>query len=50
MFENKITQARLAAKIGVGQSNICDVLSGKRKSVVSFLKGVYKVLKIDAVF
>lgn len=50
MFENKITQAKLAAKIGVGQSKISEILSGKRKPDVSFLKGVYQVLKIDAVF
>jgi antitoxin component HigA of HigAB toxin-antitoxin module len=50
MFENKMTQSKLAAEIGVGQSKISEILSGKRKPDVIFLKGVYKVLKIDADF
>lgn len=50
MFENKITQVKLAAEIGVGQSKVSEILSGKRKPDVSFLKGVYKILRIDADF
>lgn len=50
MFENKMTQAKLAKEIGIGQSKVSEILAGKRKPDVSFLKGVYKILKIDANF
>jgi antitoxin component HigA of HigAB toxin-antitoxin module len=50
MFENRLTQVKLAAEIGVGQSKVSEILSGKRKPDVSFLKGVHKVLNIDAKF
>ena len=50
MFEKKLTQTKLAAQIGLGQSKISEILSGKRKPDLPFLKGVYKVLKIDADF
>jgi len=50
MFENKMTQAGLAKKIGVAQSKLSEILSGKRKPDIPFLKGVNKVLKIDAAF
>lgn len=50
MFENKMTQAKLAEKIGVGQSKLSEILAGKRKPDIPFLKGVYRVLKIDASF
>ncbi len=50
MFENKLTQTKLAAEIGLGQSKVSEILSGKRKPDLIFLKGVYKVLKIDAEF
>jgi antitoxin component HigA of HigAB toxin-antitoxin module len=50
MFENKMTQAKLASEIGIGQSKVSEILAGKRKPDVPFLKGVYKVLKIDANF
>jgi HTH-type transcriptional regulator / antitoxin HigA len=50
MFENKLTQASLAKKMGVAQSKLSEILSGKRKPDVSFLKAVNKVLKIDAAF
>ena len=50
MFENKLTQTKLAAEIGLGQSKVSQILSGKRKPDLPFLKGVYKVLKIDAGF
>lgn len=50
MFESKMTQAKLAAKIGVGQSKVSEILAGKRKPDIPFLKGVYRVLKIDANF
>lgn len=50
MFENKMTQAKLASEIGIGQSKVSEILAGKRKPDIPFLKGVYKVLKIDANF
>ena len=50
MFENKLTQAKLAVKIGVGQSKVSEILAGKRKPDLAFLKGIHKVLKIDAGF
>ena len=50
MFENKMTQAKLAEELGVGKSKISEILTGKRKPDVSFLKGLHKVLKIDANF
>ena len=50
MFENKMTQAKLAEELGLGKSKVSEILSGKRKPDVPFLKGIYKVLKIDANF
>jgi HTH-type transcriptional regulator / antitoxin HigA len=50
MFENKMTQAKLAEQLGLGKSKVSEILSGKRKPDVPFLKGIYKVLKIDANF
>lgn len=50
LFENKMTQAKLAAEIGVGQSKVSEILAGKRKPDILFLKGVYRILKIDADF
>jgi len=32
------------------QSKVSEILSGKRKPDIPFLKGVHKVLKIDANF
>ncbi len=50
MFENKMTQAKLAEELGLGKSKVSEILTGKRKPDVPFLKGVHKVLKIDADF
>ena len=50
MFESKLTQTKLAAAIGLRQSKVSEILSGKRKPDLPFLKGVHKVLKIDANF
>jgi antitoxin component HigA of HigAB toxin-antitoxin module len=36
MFEYKLTQTKLATKIGIGQSKVSEILSGKRKPHVSF--------------
>ena len=50
MFENKLAQTKLASEIGIGQSKVSEILSGKRKPDLPFLKGVHKGLKIDASF
>ena len=50
MFENKMTQSKLAGELGLGKSKVSEILAGKRKPDVAFLKGIYKVLKIDADF
>jgi len=48
LFENKMTQAKLADQIGLAKSKVSEILNGKRKADIPFLKGVHKVLKIDA--
>ena len=48
LFENKMTQARLAEEIGLAKSKVSEILNGKRKADITFLKGIHKVLKIDA--
>lgn len=50
MFEYKLTQTKLATEMGIRQSKISAILSGKRKPDLSFLKGIHKVLHIDAKF
>ncbi len=50
LFENKMTQAKLAEKLGLGKSKVSEILSGKRKPDVSFLKGIHQVLRIDGDF
>ena len=48
LFERKMTQARLAEEIGLAKSKVSEILNGRRKADISFLKGIHKVLKIDA--
>ena len=48
LFERKMTQARLAEEIGIAKSKVSEILNGKRKADISFLKGIHKVLNIDA--
>jgi len=50
MYENKMTQAKLAETLGLGKSKLSEILTGKRKPDVSFLKAIYKKLKVDAAF
>jgi antitoxin component HigA of HigAB toxin-antitoxin module len=50
MYENKMTQAKLADQLGLGKSKLSEILSGKRKPDVIFLKAVYKKLKVDPAF
>ena len=48
LFENKMTQAKLAEEIGLAKSKVSEILNGKRKVDIQFLKGVHKLFKIDA--
>lgn len=48
LFEHKMTQARLAEEMGLAKSKVSEILNGKRKADISFLKGIHKILKIDA--
>ena len=48
LFENKMTQASLSDQIGISKSKVSEILNGKRKADIPFLKGIQKVLKIDA--
>lgn len=50
MFEHKMTQAKLAEHLGVGKSKVSEIMNGKRKPDIGFLKGVHRVLNIDAGF
>jgi antitoxin component HigA of HigAB toxin-antitoxin module len=50
MFEQKISQTTLAEKLGFSPSKVSEILSGKRKPDVPFLKGIYEQLQIDADF
>jgi HTH-type transcriptional regulator/antitoxin HigA len=50
MFEQKITQSKLAEYLGLSKSKVSEILSGKRKPDVHFLKGIYEKLNIDADF
>lgn len=50
MFEQKISQTTLAEKLGFSPSKVSEILSGKRKPDVSFLKGIHNLLHIDADF
>ena len=48
LFEHKMTQAKLAEEIGLAKSKVSEILTGKRKADITFLKGIHKVLNIDA--
>lgn len=48
LFQHKMTQAKLADQIGLAKSKVSEILNGKRKADIPFLKGVHKVLNIDA--
>ncbi len=47
MFENKLSQAKLADKLGVGKPKLSQILTGKRKPDVLFLKALYRKLNLD---
>lgn len=50
MYENKISQAKLAEKLEIGKPKLSQILSGKRKPDVPFLKAIYKKLNLDPKF
>lgn len=50
MAEQKLTQAKLAKKLGIGVPKLSQILKGRREPDVTFLKAVHKKLKIDAEF
>ena len=50
MLEKKISQTRLAEMLKVGKPKLSQILNGKRKPDLEFLKLAYKKLKIDPTF
>lgn len=48
--EKKLTQAKLAKKLGIGAPKLSQILSGKREPDVIFIKAIHKQLNIDAEF
>jgi antitoxin component HigA of HigAB toxin-antitoxin module len=50
MYEDKMTQAKLADTLGLGKSKLSEILSGKRKPDIPFIKALYKELKVDPAF
>ena len=50
MYENKISQAKLANQLGMGKPKLSQILTGKRKPDVPFLKAIYNKLNIDPKF
>jgi HTH-type transcriptional regulator / antitoxin HigA len=50
MYEQKLTQTAFAAQLGMGKSKLSEILSGKRKPDVPFLKALYKKFNVDPGF
>jgi HTH-type transcriptional regulator/antitoxin HigA len=50
MYENKLSQAKLADELGIGKPKLSQILTGKRKPDVSFLKAIYSKLNLDPKF
>ncbi len=50
LFEQKMTQSNLAEALGMSKSKVSEIISGKRKPDVKFIKGIYHVLKPDPKF
>ena len=48
--QRKLTQAGLAKLLGIRPPKLSQILSGKRKADVAFLKAVHRKLKLDAEF
>lgn len=47
MQEMDITQAKLAEMLNIGTAKLSQILNGKRKPDVPFLKAVHEVLNVD---
>jgi HTH-type transcriptional regulator / antitoxin HigA len=50
MLEKKISQGEMAKLLEIGKPKLSQILNGKRKPDLDFLKHSYKKLKIDPVF
>jgi antitoxin component HigA of HigAB toxin-antitoxin module len=50
MLEKKISQGEMAEILEVGKPKLSQILNGKRKPDLEFLKHAYKKLKIDPTF
>jgi len=50
MYENKVSQSKLADQLGIGKPKLSQILTGKRKPDVFFLKAIYDKLNIDPKF
>jgi len=50
MYENKISQAKLADELGIGRPKLSQILTGKRNPDVYFIKALYNKLKLDPKF
>ena len=50
MLEKKLSQGKLAEMLKVGKPKLSQILNGKRKPDVDFLKLAYKKLNIDPAF
>jgi antitoxin component HigA of HigAB toxin-antitoxin module len=50
MFENKLSQSKLADRLGVGKPKLSQILTGKRQPDVVFLKALYRKLNLDPKF
>ena len=47
MYENRLSQAKLADQLGIGKPKLSQILNGKRQPDVSFLKALYRKLDLD---
>ena len=47
MYENKLSQSKLADRLGIGKPKLSQILTGKRQPDVSFLKALYQKLNLD---
>ena len=50
MFQMKMNQTKAAQLLGIANSKLSQILRGRRKPDITFLKAAHKKLKIDAKF
>lgn len=50
MFQMKLNQTKTAHVLGITNSKLSQILKGRRKPDITFLKAAHKKLKIDAKF